>query len=110
MGPRIHFALVCATCSCPLITVYHASKIEEELEAAATTFINGGGVIVQVGLDQVSLSRIFYWYQRDFKGGFGVINFVLAHLREGAGRDYQRGNLDKVRIRYQKYGWFLKHI
>ncbi len=110
MDPRIHFALVCATRSCPLITVYHASEIERELEAAATTFINGGGVIVQPELDQVSLSRIFYWYQRDFEGRSGVLHFVLAHLREGARRDYLQGNLDKVRLKYQKYDWSLNHI
>jgi len=41
MDPHIHFALVCASRSCPVITVYHASQIEEELEAAATTFVIG---------------------------------------------------------------------
>jgi len=110
MDPRIHFALVCASRSCPIITVYHAAEIEEELEAAATTFVNGGGVIVQPELDQVILSRIFYRYQRDFEGRFGVLNLILAHLREGAERDYLQGNLDKVRFKYQKYDWPLNHI
>ena len=76
----------------------------------AATSINGGGMIVQAGLNQVSLSRIFYWYQRDFEGRFGVLNLILAHFREEAERDYLQGNLDKVRFKYQKYDWSLNHI
>ncbi len=110
VDPRIHFALVCASRSCPLITVYHASKIEEELEAAATTFINGGSVIVQPELGQVSLSRIFYWYQSDFGGRSGVLKFILARLREGAERDYLQQNTNKVHLKYQKYDWSLNHF
>ncbi|MFB0557075.1 MAG: DUF547 domain-containing protein [Dehalococcoidia bacterium] len=109
MDPRIHFALVCASRSCPIITVYHASQIEEELEAAATTFVNGGGVVVQPELAQVSLSRIFSWYQRDFNGCSGVLRFILAHLREGPERDYLEENVSKVHLKYQKYDWSLNH-
>jgi hypothetical protein len=109
MDPRIHFALVCASRSCPLITVYHASEIEEELEAAATTFINGGGLIVEPELTQISLSRIFSWFQGDFGGRSGVLNFILAYLREGPERDYLQENIKKVRLKYQKYDWSLNH-
>ena len=109
VDPRIHFTLVCASRSCPLITVYHAAKIEEELEGAATTFVNGGGVIVQPELGQVSLSRIFYWYQQDFGGRSGVLKFILARLMEGTERDHLQQNIDKVRFKYQKYDWSLNH-
>lgn len=109
MDPRIHFALVCASRSCPVITVYHASQIEEELEAAATTFVNGGGVVVQPEFAQVSLSRIFSWYQRDFNGRSGILSFILAHLREGPERDYLQKNVSKVRLKYQKYDWSLNN-
>ncbi len=109
MDPRIHFALVCAAHSCPLITVYHASEVEKELETATTTFINGGGVIVEPELARVSLSRIFSWYQGDFGGRAGVLKFILAYLREGSERDYLRENVSRVRLRYQKHDWSLNH-
>ncbi len=109
MDPRIHFALVCASRSCPLITVYHALEIEEELEAAAATFINGGGVIVKPELGRVSLSRIFSWYQGDFGGRSKVLKFILAYLREGPERNYLGENISKVRLKYQKYDWSLNH-
>lgn len=109
MDPRIHSALVCASRSCPLITVYHASEIEEELETAANTFINGGGVIVEPKLNRVSLSRIFSWYQKDFGDRTGTLEFSVAHLREGPEKDYLRENIGKVRLSYQKYDWSLNH-
>ena len=109
MDSRIHFALVCASQSCPLITVYHASDIEEELEAAVATFVNGGGVIVEPEQARVSLSWIFSWYQGDFGGRSGVLEFILKYLREGPERDYLQENIGKVRITYQKYDWSLNH-
>jgi len=110
MDPRIHFTLVCASRSCPLITVYHASEVEDELEAAASTFISGGGVIVEPELARVSLSRIFSWYQGDFGGRSGVLNFILVYLKERPEGDYLRENISKVRLRYQKYDWSLNHF
>jgi hypothetical protein len=107
---RLHFALVCASRSCPLITVYHAPDIEEELEMAVNSFINGGGVIVSPEQKSVSLSRIFKWYQADFGGRPGVIQFILAYLREGPEKDFLRENTGKVRIKYQKYDWSLNHL
>jgi len=109
MDLRIHFTLVCASLSCPLITVYHASEMEEELEAATTTFINGGGVIVEPKSAQVNLSRIFSWYRGDCGGRSAVLNFILAYLKKGLERDYLQENSGKMRLSYQKYDWSLNH-
>ena len=105
--PRIHFTLVCASQSCPLITVYHADEIEVELDGATKTFINAGGVVAVPGKEQVSLSRIFSWYQGDFGGRSGVLEFILDNLREGPEKDYLQKNTRRVRIKYQKYNWSL---
>lgn len=59
LDPRIHFALVCAARSCPPIAVYDAERIDKGLEAAARTFVNGGGVEVDEARDEARLSRIF---------------------------------------------------
>ena len=105
--PRTHFTLVCASQSCPLITVYHADEIEVELDGATKTFINAGGVVAEPGKEQVSLSRIFSWYQGDFGGRSGVLEFILDNLREGPEKDYLQKNTRRVRIKYQKYNWSL---
>ncbi len=110
MEPRIHFTLVCASRSCPLITVYHAAEIEEELEMATNAFINGGGVLVKTEEGKISLSRIFSWYQRDFGGRSGVLSFALRYLMDGPQKDYFEQNVTKMKIKYQKYDWSLNHV
>jgi hypothetical protein len=40
VDPRIHFALVCGSNSCPPIDVYEASEIDEQLEVVTSGFIN----------------------------------------------------------------------
>jgi hypothetical protein len=108
MEHRIHFTLVCASRSCPLITVYHAAEIEEELEMATNAFINGG--IVRPEKGQVSLSRIFSWYQRDFGGRSGVLRFALRYLVDGPQKDYLKENVNKIQVKYQEYDWSLNHF
>lgn len=109
MEPRIHFTLVCASRSCPIITVYHAVDIEEELKMATSSFVNGGGVMVSPETGKMSLSRIFKWYQADFGGRSGVIEFILRYLGEGREKDFLRKNSGRVRIAYQEYDWSLNH-
>lgn len=107
MEPRIHFALVCASRSCPIITVYHAPEIEEELEIAANSFINGGGAIVYPEENKVSLSRIFKWYAADFGGRVGVLEFILKYLIEGWEKEVLQRNIGSIRVEYQEYNWSL---
>jgi hypothetical protein len=40
IDPRIHFALVCASSSCPPIAVYTAENLDKELSIAGETFLN----------------------------------------------------------------------
>jgi len=42
IDPRIHFALVCASSSCPPIEVYTAEHLDRELTIAGETFLNAG--------------------------------------------------------------------
>ena len=107
MDPRIHFTLVCASRSCPLITVYHVSGIEEEL--AANSFVNGEGVMVKPEEKMVSLSWIFKWYQADFGRDSGAMRFILRYLINGPEIGFLRENIGSVRIVYQKYEWSLNH-
>jgi hypothetical protein len=40
VDPRIHFALVCGSNSCPPIDVYEAGEIHEQLELVTSGFVN----------------------------------------------------------------------
>lgn len=106
LDPRIHFALNCASRSCPPIGVYDAGNIDAQLDLATGNFVNAE-VEIDPGAGEVRLSQIFEWYAGDFGGRAGVIDFLLCHLRDDASREWLAGNREKVTFSYQPYDWTL---
>jgi hypothetical protein len=112
LDPRLHFALVCAARSCPSIAVYDAARIDQQLDLAARTFINNGGVEINRAAGEVRLSQIFQWYAPDFGGrplGLGnkrpLLEFIAPSMTDEADREYVlRGN---PTVRFQPYDWSL---
>ncbi len=78
---RIHFALNCASRSCPPIQVYTGSQIDTQLDLAARNFVNET-TSVNRDRQELSISAIFRWYQGDFGSSEEVIQFILRHLPE----------------------------
>jgi len=109
VDPRLHFALNCASRSCPPIAAYDADQIDDQLDLAARAFINRGGATIQLDTNTLRLSRIFQWYAADFGGRSGVLDVVLRYLDEGERKAWLASNRDRVRIRYQRYDWDLNH-
>jgi hypothetical protein len=108
VDPRIHFAAVCASNSCPPIGVYTPGNIDEELEIAAQASINGGMVKVRMGEGRVYLSKIFSWYEKDFgRGKKDVLKFVAPYLYDDSLRHYLLEHIDRVDVLYQEYDWRL---
>ncbi len=100
---RVHFALNCATRSCPLIKPYDADSLAGELDAAARHFINHGGVQRDESGEGVVLSAIFWFYAVDFGGPEGVTGWILPYLHRQALREaLQRGP-----VRFEDYDWTL---
>ncbi len=108
--PRIHFALNCASASCPILKngLYSEESLERELENATSTFIQSSrGVAIDRSSKSVRLSRIFKWYKRDFKRAAGsVLQYIRAYLPEDD-RSYIDANSSKLSIKYMKYDWNL---
>ncbi len=81
--PRIHFAINCASFSCPklLNEAYTASKINEQLEAAANDFINSDKN--DITKDNPKLSSIFDFYTPDFKvdGKKDLIGYINKYSK-----------------------------
>lgn len=84
VDPRVHFALVCASLSCPPIenSVFLPETIEEQLDEVTQKFISDPK---KVRLDRqkrrVYLSKIFKWYKEDFSEGYdGVPDFLADYL------------------------------
>ncbi len=105
VDPRIHFALNCASRSCPPIGVYAPEKIGAQLDLATQNFIHH-----EVSVDRVegilSLSKIFQWYGLDFGGRSGVIEFVLRYLPAGPDRDWLQSS-PRLKMVYLPYDWRL---
>jgi hypothetical protein len=104
--PRIHCALVCASRSCPPIAAYDPERIDEQLDLACSTFINGGGVQMEED-GRLCLSPIFRWYGRDFGGREGIREFVLRYLDEGEPRALLENG---QRLNFYRYDWSLNQI
>jgi hypothetical protein len=105
VDPRIHFALVCASRTCPPIEAYDADHIGDQLDASAQTFINATS---SLDGDRLYVSQIFQWYRKDFGGtNDAVVRMVARHLydRELAGRI--EANAQRIRIVYTPYDWRL---
>jgi len=108
LDPRVHFALVCASSSCPPIGVYTPEGLHGELDIAARTFMNSGGAVLDRESGMVSLSSIFKWYANDFGRTMEErLRFVAAYLYDEADRDYLLDNVRRIKVRYQQYDWRL---
>lgn len=64
---RIHFAIVCASKSCPALAseAYSGEKLDRQLSADAKRFFEQPQNFVR-GSDSVSVSAILHWYREDF--------------------------------------------
>lgn len=99
--PRIHFAVNCASISCPklLNEAFTAEKLDEQLNQAATAFINDPSRNV-IEPNQLKLSKIFKWYGGDFTGGKKeyIQQFTNVEIAENA------------KVEYLEYDWGLNKV
>ncbi len=108
MDPRIHFALVCASSSCPPIAVYTAQALDQELDISARTFLNSGGLLLDKTQRTVSLSRIFKWYGKDFgEDEAAILKFLLPYLYDAEDARFISEHGRVLSVHYQEYDWRL---
>ncbi|MFP4071521.1 MAG: glycoside hydrolase family 15 protein [Desulfovibrionales bacterium] len=108
VDPRIHFALVCASSSCPPIGVYTEEGLDRELDVAARTFVNGGGVKLDRDEGRVLMSRIFSWYGEDFGADQEErIRFAAQYLYVEEDRNYLEEHAGVLNVEFQDYDWRL---
>lgn len=79
--PRIHFAIVCASVSCPDLrnTPYMASKLNAQLEEQAQQFLSNTEKGLRIDKDSIHISKIFDWFEKDFKSVGGVEAFIRSY-------------------------------
>jgi len=78
---RIHFALVCASLSCPNLRneAYRVERLEQQLDEQTRVFLQHPSKGLNIQQDELYLSKIFDWFAADFGGKAGVIAFVRRY-------------------------------
>ena len=86
--PRIHFAIVCASISCPRLSsrAYVPEKLEEQLDLAARTFINDSTRNRYDVQQKIAfVSKIFDWYGEEFiKPAGSVQKYMSTYVSDPA--------------------------
>lgn len=106
--PRIHFAIVCASKSCPVLRTeaYRAKDLESQLDEAARTFIRDPSRNrFDPGSRVLRLSSIFKWFREDFERAAGTLPaFVARYHDESSAVALRTGGL---RVEFLEYDWSL---
>lgn len=101
--PRIHFAINCASFSCPnlLNEVYLPQTLEKQLEAVSKSFINDKTKNI-ITKSEIKISEIFNWFGGDFKTKkTTLIDFINT---------YSTIKIDKkAKVKYLEYNWSLNN-
>ena len=106
--PRIHVAIVCASVSCPDLRneAYTADRLDAQLDDQMKLFLEnrGKGLQVDGGKGRVTLSKIFDWFEDDFKAKGGVLSFLSRYAPEKDRAFLKKGDVD---VSYLDYNWDL---
>ena len=99
--PRIHFALVCASISCPPLRpeAYSAARLNAQLDDQARDFLNNSGKN-KITPASAQLSSYFDWYKDDWNAnGQSVVKWV---------NKYSKTKIDaNTKIGFMDYNWNL---
>lgn len=107
--PRIHFAIVCASKSCPILqsSAYRASAIDAQLDEAARRFIQDPSRNrYDAANNTLYLSSIFKWFRADFEAAAGTLTAFVARYAEPAVHERLARGGD-ARVEFLDYDWSL---
>lgn len=98
--PRIHFAIVCASYSCPKLqnTAFTADNLEQQLTLATQEFLSDTNRN-EISKNTLKLSKIFRWFSKDFEQNGSLIDFLNKYTEVTISA--------KAKISYKDYNWDL---
>ncbi len=115
---RVHFALNCASISCPPLAdrPYRAATLDAQLDAAAQAYLGSREGLREDG-DTIAVSSIFKWYGDDFIGDYASLvpgsrnarerAILGAIVRFGPPSAAARARTGSPRVEYLDYDWSL---
>tara|TARA_X000001036_G_scaffold347679_1_gene327868 strand:- start:547 stop:1221 length:675 start_codon:yes stop_codon:yes gene_type:complete len=98
--PRIHFAINCASKSCPPLgnRILIGEQLDRQLDNKASIFINNeDNVLIDHKNKIIYLNRIFKWFKKDFGNLSQYISKYLIEVNYESIKDYK--------IKFTKYDW-----
>lgn len=98
--PRIHFAINCASFSCPnlLNEAYEAVTLDKQLTTVSKSFLADTSKNTLTP-NKIEVSEIFNWFSGDFKKKGSLIDFINL---------YAPIKIDsKAKVSYKDYNWSL---
>ena len=103
--PRVHFAINCASKSCPplLNQPFESNILDSQLDYQTKKFINDTKNIFVKG-DTLFISKIFKWFKKDFSGNpiIFIKQYASSDLKETLTQ-----RKEKITLKYLDYDWSL---
>ncbi len=98
--PRIHFAIVCASYSCPKLQnkAFTAHNIEQQLTSATKEFLSDSERNT-ISKNSLELSKVFQWFAKDFKQNGSLIDFLNTYSETKIS--------NTAKTRFKDYNWDL---
>lgn len=106
--PRIHFAIVCASTSCPELinTVYTSGNLDSVLDERARIFLSDESKNrFDKSKNTLYLSKIFTWFREDFINHSGSVEKYVEDYMDKEDADYVKSG--KVALRSLPYDWSI---
>lgn len=98
--PRIHFAIVCASFSCPQLRneAFEGKILEQQLTEQARQFL-ADNTKNKITSDRVEISKIFSWFKGDFTKNGSLVDYLNL---------YAPITIDKkAKVSHMNYDWSL---
>jgi len=107
---RLHACIVCASISCPNLRseAFRANKIDDQMsDQVRDMLINDKkGFHLDKGTQQLTLSKIYQWYDGDFSKETGsVIDFIMPFISSKDDHDFIEQHRDTLKVEYFEYDW-----
>jgi len=102
--PRIHFALNCASASCPYLPdqLFNAETLNNYLDTLTINFINNPlNLSYNHDTKILKLNLIFKWYSNDFGGDEGLLKFLHKYNNDIP------LDIQTTKLEYFKYDWSI---
>ena len=98
--PRIHFAINCASVSCPILlnVAYNSDRLEVQLNEQAQVFINDASKN-NISSESLQISKLWQWFKEDFTKDGDLISYLNKFSEIKISR--------KAKIEYLNYDWNL---